>query len=405
MRKLFGALLILVASVAAALWLRDHDGFVVVSVAGLSVQASLIVFAGAVLALWLVLSLVAGLLRRIWRTPRDVRRWVGYRRHGKAREELLKGLIAVAEGEYDSAERTLMHRVNAAEVPVLNHLLAAVSAQRRGSWEARDEYLSLADQSEPRARIAVGLLQAQLQSDAGQWEQALATLNWLRERIPDNRRVLALLAQALTALEDWPHVVELLPDLRRRKALRGPHLESLEVRALSAYLQQLAREEPDRLDAVWNKLTREQRGLTPLQCAFADALIAAARDEDAQHQLRGWLKRDWKPELVRVWGRLGKSVAESAFGQAEKWLREHPRDGDLLYAAGQLALRAELWGRARSYLEAAGARSARADVQRDLAQLYEQIGETEKARQAYRRALGLDAGRPNLPRIEAVAEG
>jgi HemY protein len=403
MRKLFVALILLLASVAAALWLREHDGFVIVQVGRWSVQVSLIIFLAALLILWLVIEGVLALFRRARRTPRQLRHWLGERRHQRAQHDLLSGLSQVAEGRYLDAERTLLSHVRSADVPVLHHLIAAVAAQRRGAWETRDEHLAAADRSTPGADVAVGLLQAQLQVEAEQWEQALATLNWLRDRAPRNRRAVGLLAQCLLALGDYDRLWEMLPDLRRRGTLPQPRLLELERRVVSERFTAAAVAGGAELKALWRYLDREQRREPELRALYAEALIDAGREGEAERELLGWLRHRWDDRLVAVWGRLGSVNGERVFAQTERWLKERPQDVRLLEAAGRQAMTAELWGRARSYLEAAAARSSRAELQLLLAELYERIGEPERARQAYRRVLGLEAGRSALPPVEAPA--
>ena len=403
MRKLFVALILLLASVAAALWLREHDGFVIVQVGRWSIQVSLIIFLAAVLILWLVIEGTLALIRRARRTPRRLRHWFGERRHRRAQHDLLSGLSQVAEGRYLDAERTLLSHVRSADVPVLHHLIAAVAAQRRGAWEARDEHLAAADRSTPGADVAVGLLQAQLQVEAEQWEQALATLNWLRDRAPRNRRAVGLLAQCLLALGDYDRLWDMLPDLRRRGTLPQPRLLELERRVVSERFTAAAAAGGAELKVLWRHLDREQRREPELRALYAEALIDAGREGEAERELLGWLRHRWDDRLVAVWGRLGAINGERVFAQTERWLKERPQDVRLLEAAGRQAMTAELWGRARSYLEAAAARSSRAELQLLLAELYERIGEPERARQAYRRVLGLEAGRSALPPVEAPA--
>ncbi len=403
MRKLFIALILLLASVAAALWLQEHDGFVILQVGRWSIQDSLIVFIAALLILWLALEAVIGLLRGARRAPRRMRRWLGERRHDRAQHDLLSGLSQEAEGRYLEAERTLLSHVRSADVPVLHHLIAAVAAQRRGAWDTRDEHLAAADRSTPDADVAVGLLQAQLQLEAEQWEQAIATLTWLRDRAPNNRRAVGLLAPCLLALGDYDRLWHMLPDLRGRGTLPEPRLVELERRVISERFTHAAAVGGGDLKALWRRLDREQRRETELRAVYANALIDAGREGEAERDLRAWLRRRWDDRLVSVWGRLGAVNGERVFAQTERWLKEGPQDVWLLEAGGRQAMSAELWGRARTYLEAAAARSSRAEVQLLLAELYQQIGEPERARQAYRRVLGLEAGRNALPRVEAPA--
>ena len=403
MRKLITAVVILIASVAAALWLREHDGFVVVQVGEWSLQASLIVFAGMLVIAWFAISLGLGLLRRLWRAPQGMRRWALFRRHKRARESLINGLVEIAEGQYSSAERTLLASSDAVEMPVFNYLLSALAAQRRGAWEARDEYLRRADEAEPRARIAVGLLQARLQADSEQWEQALATLTWLRERIPANRSALALMARTLDVLGDREELAKLLPELRRRQALPTEALDELEGRIVESRLADA--EDSDGLEKVWSGLGRDQKRRPAIQATYARALLAGGHDAAAYGKLKGWLRRGLDARLLRVWGDLPRALADKALRQSEKWLESQPEHAELLYAAGRLAAAYGALERARFYLEAAVARLNESSLDADLAEVLEELGESDEARRAYRRALGREPERAALPSDGAGPEG
>ena len=75
--------------------------------------------------------------------------------------------------------------------------------------------------------------------------------------------------------------------------------------------------------------------------------------------------------------------------RAERWLLEHERDPDLLAALGRLCAQAELWGKARSFLEASVSFEETRAARLELARLEEKLGKTEVAQRHYRRAAEL----------------
>jgi HemY protein len=86
--------------------------------------------------------------------------------------------------------------------------------------------------------------------------------------------------------------------------------------------------------------------------------------------------------------------------RAEGWLRARPEDPELLATCGKLCLRADLIGKARSYLEASLARKPSAENSLILAELLEQIGEHAAATSWLRRAASCSVGRRTaLPRV------
>ncbi len=408
MKRLFLILFILLFSVAAALWFNEYKGYALFTAGPWTVQMSLFVFAGGFLALWFALNALWSLLRQLWFMPTGVRLWAGNRRRVKARKKLVGSLMLLAEGRNKESERAVLQGADVVDLPVLSYLVAAIAAQRQGAWDSRDQYLELAAPGEKRAQIGLGVLQAQMQMQARQWEQAIAKLDWVRERAPNNHHALRLLAESAEALQDWERLAELLPDLRRNAVLTDAELEDLEVRTAQARLRAAAERGPQQIEVVWQSLTREQKRLPGIVALYARSLIHAGQSEQAEHVLRGGLEKAWDPRLVNVYGELDLKPATRTSEVLERWLKDHPEDPDLLFAAGCQALRSEQLGSARSYLEAAVRRAERPVILRLLGDTYDRLGELNKARDSYRRALaktlGEEPGSHLVPRSVELAK-
>lgn len=393
MRRLLLMVVVLVGSVAAALWFDRQNGFVLIRLGELTVQASLFIAVLGLAVAWAAVTLVLWIIRGISRTPSGLKERWDNRQLVRSREHLVDALIELAEGRYSDARRHLSGTAEKSELPLFSHLLSAVAAQREDDWQARDEALALADQAEPRARVAVGLLQAQLQAEVRQWEEAIATLGWLREQAPRNHRVLTLYAQALEAVGDDKGLANLLPELRREKALPEERIVRIEAHAFEQALLDLGPDATARdLEAVWKRLPRNRQADSLLRARYLRALMAAGCPAHALQLLKRWLKARWDAVLVDVFGEIVSDPPHQAYEQAQQWLNERPEDADLLFAAARQAMHCELWGQARSYLEAAAARSDRSDINQALAELYEQLGESDQARLAYRSALDHQRG-------------
>lgn len=392
MRKLLLALLVLALSVAAALWLERQGGFVVIALGGWTVQTTPLVFglllAAALVGVYLLLVVLRGLLG----LPGRYRDWAGQRRANRARAHLIDGMIRLAEGRYDEAAKLLLRDAGKSDVPLLHYLAMAVTAQRQGSYQDRDHYLRLADKTSSKARLAVGLTQAQLQMEAAQWEQALATLNYLYEQHPHHPRLLVLLVDACRTLNEWDRLDHLLPELRRQRALPQPEYERLAREVAARRLENAVGDGGPALQRIWAELPRQLTEDTELLQLYCDGLMRHGQDDEAERLLRARLQKEWHPGLLRRYGGLRGSAPDKVFAQLEKWLRDRPDDGELLYAAGRQALRAGLWGRARSYLEAAAARQPSPEVCHTLGALLEQLGEREAAHDRYRQGLELISG-------------
>jgi HemY protein len=110
------------------------------------------------------------------------------------------------------------------------------------------------------------------------------------------------------------------------------------------------------------------------------------------------LKREWRPELVRLFGIVEGGDAPRQLKKAEGWLKNHGDDADLLLTAARLCLRNELWGKARSYLETVISIRPSPEAYQEYGRLLSRLGEGDAAADAYRAGLGLVTRSP-LPAI------
>ncbi|RFA27215.1 hypothetical protein CAI21_15320 [Alkalilimnicola ehrlichii] len=398
MKKLFGALLVLLVSVAAALWFQDQGGFVVIHFGEWSVQVRVFFFVGAIIASVFLLYLIVGIIRGLLGLPSGMRRWIGERKQNRTRARLVEGMIRTAEGRYADAEKVLLKDIERAEAPELHYLAAAVAAQRLEAPERRNEYLAKADRSGRKAGLAIGLIQAQLQYEGGELEQALASLNYLHDRAPNNRRVLKLLLQVCEQLKDWERIDTLVPELRKQGVLNEPEAYRLQVETAKHRLETALRRNERDLDAVWQSLAKPVREDDSVLLIYVDALSVKKREDEAEKLLRTRLQKRWSADLVARYGAL-RDASDKALPQLDKWLKERPEDPVLLFAAGRQCLRGRLWGRARSYFEAAVARNPQAEIYQALGGLLEQLGETDAARECFRKAVELFTGQPTLAEL------
>jgi HemY protein len=244
----------------------------------------------------------------------------------------------------------------------------------------------------------VSLTQAELQLADQQLEQALATLKHLRSVAPKHTYVLRLLRRLYEQLGDWEHLRELLPELRRRKVEDEADLQRLEIRTHRALLEQafLARDER-RLGMAWADVPRVLRADPQLLGDYAGYLQESGQDAKAEQLLRDALRKHWDAGLIETYGLLETAEPGKQLSHMEKQLVDHPDDPALLLTLGRLSLRAQLWGKARGYLEACIGRNGPAQAFRELGQLLERLHESDKAIEVYRRGLSGTGGPDPVP--------
>ncbi len=404
MKKLFLILIVLLLSVLAALWFHDQPGYVLVHAGGTTLQTSLFLAIGVLLAAGLAVYFLIRLLAGIVRSPASMRSWWRHRKQMAARGRLLRGLRRLAEGDFDAAEKEMVNTVDHSDTPLLHYLGAAWAAHRSGAGIRRDRYLALADQSAPESRLAVGLLQAQLYVEDEQFETAFATLNVLHEKWPRQPRVLELLAFTCERLGEWERLLEILPSLKRHAGhLPASRIPALERAAGIGVLHKASREGGGKLRQTWAALPRAISEDSQVLATYVDLMLVTepARPE-LDKLIRGVLKKAWDPAWVERFGRLQPEDPARALSTVEGWLKQHPDDPQVLLAAGRLALRSQLWGRGQSYLEAAVSRGAPAEAHYMLADVLERRGEPDKSRHHFRRGMELATGMAPMAELTAL---
>ena len=393
MRVLAGILAVLIGTVLLALAARHDPGYVLITRGDWTVETTLTLFMVATALLFIALYAAIRLTVRFVQVPRRMHAWRTRRRALKARKSTQRGLIELAEGHWARAERDLTHYADDGDAPLLNYLAAARAAQKQGADKRRDHYLSLAHQSMPEAELAVGLTQAEVQLSHGQLEQALATLMHLRRVAPKNAHVLYLLKRLYERLNSWGDLQELLPALRKAKVVGEKELDQLEHRVHRELLAIAGGSgHVERLRETWVRMPKRLRDDPDLLSDYVRRLSQLDRGQEAERLLRDALKRQWEPRLVRLYGELESADAAQQLRYAEGWLRGRERHPDLLLTLGRLAIRNQLWGKARGYLEASIGGEPRAETYRELGELLEQTGETEEARACFRKGLTLASG-------------
>ena len=386
-------LILLIIALGAVLLVKDDPGLLLLRYRDYSVETTLAFALVALIVVVIAIYFCIRLLRGIWRLPRSIQHQSENRRFSKARRQLTQGLIDLAEGRFEQAENHLIRLVDFSESPLVHYLAAARAAQLQGKHDARDNYLKAAHEARPDAELAIGVTQAELQLAHQQTEQALATLTHLHSVAPRHDYVTMLLARAYYELEDWRALVEILPDVRRKKLIKEAKLVEMEVAGYCGILG-LATSSQQSFDNAWGKIPKALQADARMILLYLH-LMAEQRwqNNSAEQLLLKSLDRQWDDRLIEVYGRYEAKDANVQLARVEKWLDDFGHNENLLLALGRIAMRARLWGKAQGYLEASIGAKATPAACLALAELFEQqLQQPDKAARYYQQGLKLSLG-------------
>ncbi|MFQ5660471.1 MAG: heme biosynthesis HemY N-terminal domain-containing protein [Gammaproteobacteria bacterium] len=386
-------LIALAAAVGLGIFLKNDPGRFVFTYAGTTVQMSFALFVIgliiAVISFHFIFSLINGLMR----LPGKINHWSSHRRSRRSEKYLTRGLMSSLEGNWLKAEEAFSEGASYSRTPMLNYLGAARAAQQQGALQRRDHYLRLAHEYSPESKLAVGLTQAELQLSQQQTEQAYATLKHLDTGGSDRDQVKVMLLQASAELQEWPEMLQLLQEFRRKKILPPEQIKAKQLEAYAGLLKH-AGESSDqhKLDEEWKQIPRKLQREIYLIEVYVSERLHFPDSGGCEPILRQALRRTWDPALVRLYGLVEGSDPTKQLVVAEGLLKTHARDAVLLLTLARLCKRKGLWGMAKSYLEECIDIQPGAEAYQELASLHEQQGDNAAAAECYQRGLRLATG-------------
>jgi HemY protein len=353
------------------MWLAEFEpGFVLLQYGSWSLETSLVVFSVAFVLLVLAAYWALRSVILIKQTPGKLSRWQSSKRLSRANKTLTRGLITLEEGRWSEAERLLMRYAGDSETPLLHYLAAARAAQKQDAGERRDNYLRLAHETTDGADIAVGVVQAELQLASDQKEQALATLQHLREMSPKHPYVLEQLQKLYSEMNEWQGVQDVLPDLRKRHVLTPSDVKSLSTDANVGQLEAaIARQDWDAVSEIWQKAPSKIRYSEAMLHAYVGGVIQQGQGKEAGPLIEAYMNNAWSDRLAYQYGLIELDNLSGQIERAGRWVKKHPKNPWLLLTLGRLQKMNNQAAKAESYLRDSLTHGARGETYQVLAEV------------------------------------
>ena len=387
MRALFWLLILAALAVGLSLAARYNEGYVLLVLPPWRAEVSLNLFLLAALAAFSVLYLLARAVNHTLGLPRAVAQFRRRRQQEKAGIALRDAWRLLQEGRYG-------HALRCAEKASPDQASAGMLALAgwRAAHAMRDPERTTEWASRVLGHDGSGLQAARLMTEAEfaieerRFDDAREALQQLAARQGRHIAALRLSMRAEQGLGNWREVARLVRQLEKHQALTAEQAAPIRSRAVREALRDL-RDDPSGLMRYWRELDDQDRAEASLALETARALMAAGDCREAQRVIEDALDERWDASLVLAYGECGgNGDILGRIAQAEKWLARQPRDGVLLLTLGRLCRAQQLWGKARSYLEAALAIEPSRAAHVELAQLLDQLEDPATAARHYRAA-------------------
>lgn len=393
MKSLFWLLAVSAAAVALVLLARVDSGHVLFYYPPWRVEMSMVFFVAAALVSFVVLYYLLRLVGNALALPATVRAWRARRRRERAHTALAAALQAYYEGRYARAEKEAAFAADHGPSPGVAALLAARAAHQMRDFERRDRWLERADGLGDSLHAARLVSRAELALEDRDFGTARDALRSLHGAGPRHVATTRLLLRAERGAGAWDEVLRLASQLSKRDAIAPALAEEYKVQATVELLGRAA-DDAGTFERRWRGVAAADRVQPRIAAAAARNATSLGRAALAREILESALAAEWVPQLVSLYGQLPAGLeqesriaeARTRIERAEKWLLERERDAQLLATLGRLCAQAELWGKARSFLEASLSFEESRVARIELARLAERLGKDDEAQRHFRKA-------------------
>ncbi len=334
--------------------LANHPGYVMIVVAGVTIEATFVGLILVVLGTVLVWWILWWLLQRLFHLPRISFSFLRSRKERRARQALQQGVLAFARQDWQHAHQLFEIAKSEPEWDKARLIMASYSALRVGELAKANQRAAEMDQDDPDSSLLIADLWL-VQGDA---LKAVAVLGPKVAQEPKNQ---ALGRSYLTALQQagqWQTLLEQVPQALKYQWLSKVQWQQyryqLYPQAISALAQQGLFDEQA---GYWQNLAAKERKSVAATLGKVWAKALSGEAEQAEKMLLETLALADLPLAWHVLQQipLGRSVLQLR-KQIQHWLRDHSNNGYLYamlsYCAaqeGEAELASASWHKALQY--------------------------------------------------------
>ncbi|MBD2783175.1 protoheme IX biogenesis protein HemY [Xenorhabdus sp. DI] len=383
MLKVLLLFVILIAGIVLGPVMSGHQGYVLIQTDEHNITTSITGLVIIFLLLQFLLIFLGWCYRRLKRTSTSTRSWIfgGYKRH-RARSQTRQALLKFAEGDFKQVERLMARNADHAELPVVNYLLAAEAAQRRGDYFQTHHYIAQAAEVADKDQLPVDISRVRVQLAQGDVHAARKGVEKLLEHTPRHPEILRLAEQAYSLSGAYQSLIDLLPSMLKANLHSEEEIIKLRQQAYIGLMNQVMAEKGSAgLKVWWKDQSRKIRHDIVLQVAMAEHLIECNDHETAQQLILDGLKQQYDERLLLLIPHLKATDATAIQKTLSHLLKQHGATPLLNSTLGQVALRQGEWANAESAFKAALAQRPDAHDYAWLADALDRLHKREEATQ------------------------
>ena len=385
MRSLLWLIVLFIVAVVIVLTGTHYNGNVFIVVEQTQIRINLHLFVGLVILLVVLLYVLLRIVMGLVHLPGQWTRWrVNHQRH-QVETALNHAGLAFFEGRFQFAEREaerVLGNKQGHNSRALALMIAAHSADQIDELAKRDRYLNEIAQLPEKQQLSRYLLLARSALAKHDNVGAKNALEAASKISPNLTQVAKLLLRYEWENGNPQGVLQQVDKLSRADALSESELQSYRH---WAYQQLLTRaHDPSELKMSLKAIPADERE-GDLCVDIVKKYLQLGMYAQALKYVKKYYPVSFNPDLLPLFSEANQYSSvkdqQKSIEIAEKWLQQRPQDPALQMLLGQLSYDQQLWGKAKSYLEASLQISNNNVARLLLAKVLEHSGQTAAAQQ------------------------
>ena len=377
--------------------MQRDPGYVLIAVGGQIIEMR---FWMAVLIFGLIIVSIfcsKALIKGTWRATIKTFTWWPAKSQSLLWKRQERAMAALWEGNIHEAHRNFVKiaKTKGQDTDTLSLINAANTAADLNQFNEADSFLSQAERLDDKIHAVTLLMsRARYHQKQGQTDAALRIINTALSQHRLHHGLLNMLLNLHRDQQDWPALHALLPRFQKARILSSDEQTALERNIYQGLITSATT--PDALSSVWQAIPKSNKQDRALEYGYIQQLLNLECHETAEPILRKLLKKHYDDELINLFAHTKVNDAALQLQYAERWLDHKGNNPMLLLALGRIALRGELWSKARDYFEKSLKLKPTPETYAELARLLSHLGEHKSSNALFQQGL-LQSVNTSLP--------
>lgn len=345
----------------------------------MNLHAFILGLIAAVVVLYILIKFLAGVLN----IPSRLQRFGVARKSNQAVHALNRAGLAFFEGRFEKAEleaAKVLANKEAGDNRELALMVGAHAADQMDNLELRNRYLKDIELLPKKQQLSRYLLLAESALGRRDYPTAEENLNSAAQINPNLTRLVRLQLRYAFDRGNALEVLDKADKLMKAGAINEYETEQYQM---WAYRQLLALvSDPNGLKACLKRIPEHLKN-NDLCVEIAEKYQRLGLYGQAVKWVSQHYPSNQKAELLEAYVESARFLSnreqQKVIDTADSWLKQHPKDAQLLMYLGQLAFGEKLWGKAQGYLEASIAIESTTAARLALARVFDETGQTQKA--------------------------